>query len=309
MRTSKVLLGAAVVSAVAFVATPLATARFSLHNGADVTETDVVAGSEANTCGDRIGGRSGWGTTSTLDQLGGVLPPEASGSAKYEVFLFTDGRGPADAQVTFADDGSTTYNYTADGSPVPRVAAFDGPVRSLLGTPIQQPFDDGSGEILYIYSQAPFTQPISPAAPVGSKLAIKPTGGASFRVLDVVACTPPPPPPGSAVIDAQPGLSPNYVIPSSGSPTLAILVKGSATLDVRKIATATVGSAGPVSTGLFGFFSRPFDFNGDGRADRVFFFRPNRTGLTCSSTSVTISGTLQGGATWSGSDSVTPVLC
>ena len=314
MRTTKVMGAVAVAAAVVFGMASPASARFSVHNGADVTQTDVVASSEYNTCGDKISGISGWGTTSTLEQLGGSLPPEATGNAKYEVFLFTGGRGPADAQVTFNDDGTTTYNYSSDGSVVPRVAAFDGPTRVALATPIQQVSDDGSGTILYIYSEAPFAQTISPAAPVGSKLAIKPLGGAAFRVLDVVTCstTPPPPPPPvtvTAKIDAQPGLSPNYVIPSSGAPTLAILVKGSATLDVTKISTAKVGAAGPVTSGLFGLLGKPYDIDRDGKADRLYFFKPNQAGLTCSSTSVTIAGTLQGGSTWSGTDSVKPVFC
>ncbi len=152
----------------------------------------------------------------------------------------------------------------------------------------------------------PFDQTISPAAPVGSTLGIKPIGGASLRELTVVDCAPAP---VQASIDAQPGLSSNPVAPSSGSPTLVILVKGSSTLDVTKIATATVGGASPVTSGVFGPLSKPADVNHDGLEDRLYFFRPNQTGLTCSSTSVTIAGSMAGGGAWSGTDQIKPILC
>ena len=85
----------------------------------------------------------------------------------------------------------------------------------------------------------PFAQAISPAAPVGTTLAVKPDGGAALRQLTVVACTTPTD--VVASIDSQPGLSVNKVKVSSGLPTLVIIVKGSATFDVTGIASASVG--------------------------------------------------------------------
>jgi hypothetical protein len=55
--------------------------------------------------------------------------------------------------------------------------------------------------------------------------------------------------------------------------------------------------------------SKPADLTGDGRKDRLYFFRPSQTGLTCTSTSVTIGGSLSGGETWSGMDAIKPVGC
>ena len=78
-----------------------AGAKFTSHNGADLTQTDVVQGSEFNTCGDRISGLIGWGTTLTLEQLGGSLPPEATGPADYEVFRFPPGANPQDYSAVF----------------------------------------------------------------------------------------------------------------------------------------------------------------------------------------------------------------
>ena len=187
----------------------------------------------------------------------------------------------------------------------PRVLAFETAPRVIIpGGPLAQPEDFDPTQFLYIYSQVAFDKTISPAAPVGSTLGIKPLSGAALRVLNVVACTPTN---VVASIDAQPGLSKNPVKISSTKPTLVILVKGSATLDVTKIATAKVGNASPVVSGVFSVLSKPADLTGDGRKDRLYFFRPSQTGLTCSSTSVTIGGTLAGGALWSGTDAIKAV--
>jgi len=305
MLTKRYLIAPVIVlAAMGVLATP-ASARFTLHNSNDVTETDVVAGSELKTCGDHVSGRIGWSSFSTVGE--GALPDAATSAASYELFVFTNGRGPADASPTFNDDGSTTYVYNGDGTAVQRVPFVTQP-RLLVDPPIEQT-SDGSTSIMYVYSRVTFSQTIAPAAPVGSTVYIKPIGGASFLVLDVVDCAPAPPVSVTASIDAQPGISPNYVAPSSSGPTLAILVKGSATLDVTKISTARVGAANPVSSGLFGFLSKPYDVDRDGKLDRLYFFRPNQTGLTCSSTSVVVAGTLQGATSWSGTDSVKPVFC
>lgn len=292
-----------------------AGARFTSHNGADLTQTDVVQGSEFNTCGDRISGVIGWGTTLTLEQLGGTLPPEATGPANYEVFQFPPGANPQDYNAVFDPNTGEVLRYELlDGGGnvidvAPKVSTFTtGNRTEIPGGPIEQPTEFDPTVIEYIYTSVPFSQPISPAAPVGATLAIKPTGGAALRLLTVVACTTTPPD-VVASIDAQPGLSVNKVKVSSGLPTLVILVKGSATFNVTRITSAKVGPATPVKTGIYKALSTPVDLTGDGRKDRLYFFRPKNTGLTCSSTSVTIAGTLSSGANWSGTDSVKPIGC
>ena len=283
---------------------PGASARYTLHNSADVTQTDVVNGSEFNTCGNRISGLSGWSSSSTLEQLGGTLPPEATGPASYEVFQFPAGRDPSEFQFVFDPAGSSYVIYGPDGTTIiesaPRVLAFTTAPRVVIpGGPIDQ-----SG--LYIYTDVAFDKAIVPAAPVGSTLGIKPLGGASLRELTVVDCAPTE---QIVSIDAQPGKPGNRVNPASSRPTLVILVKGSRAFDVTKIATAKVGTASPVTSGMYGSLSTPFDANGDGFKDRRYYFRPSQTGLTCASTSVTIRGTLTSGTWWSGTDRITPTYC
>ena len=283
---------------------PGASARYTLHNSADVTQADVVNGSEFNTCGNRISGRSGWSSFSTLEQLGGTLPPEATGPASYEVFQFPAGRDPSDFQFVFDVAGGSYVIYGPDGTTIietaPRVLAFDTAPRVVVpGGPIDQ-------EGLFIYTDVAFDEAIAPAAPVGSTLGIKPLGGASLLELTVVDCAPTE---QIVSIDAQPGKPGNPVNPASGRPTLVILVKGSRVFDVTKIATARVGTATPVTSGDYWLLSRPKDLNGDGFKDRRYYFRPNQTGLTCASTSVTIRGTLRSGSAWSGTDRIKPTYC
>ena len=141
---------------------------------------------------------------------------------------------------------------------------------------------------LFLYSTVAFNEPISPSAPVASTLGIKPLGQSTLRLLSVVDCAPPAP---VAVIDAQPGLSSNPVNPASTKPTLVIRFRKGLTWMSPRSPPPRSG-ASPVTSGLFGRLSRPHDVNGDGRKDRLYFFRPSQTGLTCASRSVTIGGTL-----------------
>ncbi len=296
------------VLAVALLA-PAASAKFTLHNSADMTETDVVNGSEYNTCGDHISGRSAWSYYQNLPTSDPLVSGAVS-SASYEVFEFPANHLPSDFHSAFDANGNVIYVITdANGNIIesaPKVLTFTTAVRPLIpGGPVFQPFDEANPtDGLYLYSSVAFNEAVSPAAPVGSTLGIKPPGPSTLRLLNVVDCAPPP---VVASVDAQPGLSVNVVNPASSKPTLVILVKGSATVDVTAIATAGVGGAAPVTTGLFGVLSKPADVNGDGRKDRLYFFRPNQTGLTCASTSVKIAGTLTGGTAWSGTDSVKPI--
>jgi hypothetical protein len=171
--------------AVALLA-PGASAKFTTHNSNDVTQTAVVQGSEDNTCADRIVGDAGW--AATPQQLvdppnNGVIP---TGPTKYEVFLYAAGENVADYQYRFDPilGYGTMRVYGTSGPPLftETVVKAD---RVVLGTPI----DIGGGK--FVYSSVPFVEAISPAAPLGSTLGIKPIGGASVRPLTVVDCPPP----------------------------------------------------------------------------------------------------------------------
>ena len=67
MSRARITVAIAVVALTIGLA-PSASAKFTTHNGADVTQTDVVNGDEFNTCGNRISGLAGCGTsTGDLD--------------------------------------------------------------------------------------------------------------------------------------------------------------------------------------------------------------------------------------------------
>lgn len=300
------------VSLIVGMLAPGASARYTLHNGADMTETDVVDGSELNTCGDHISGRSAW--SYFLDQpLDDTQLAAATSPAVYEVFGFPAGSDPFAYQFLFdVGTGQGSYvRFDSNGDVVDTATryAFTTAPRVLIpGGPVFQPSEDDPNVGLYLYSSVAFDQAISPAAPVGSTLGMKPLGGASLRLLTVVDCTPPPSD-VIASIDAQPWSSVNYVNPKSTWASLKILVKGSAAFNVSQIASAKAGGASPVTGGWYSVLSKPWDRNGDGYKDRIYVFRPSQTGLTCASTSVTIGGALTSGTAWKGTDTIKPIYC
>ena len=151
-----------------------------------MTQTDVVQGSETNTCGDRISGQSGWYSLLAPDQIG-TLPAEAYGSATYEVFAFPPGWGTISSdQYVFGSP--PYYEKDIDGVLVqaPLVMTFPTGPRAALTPPVDQ-------SPLYIYTSVAFDEAVSPAAPVGSTLGIGVPGKVELRKLTVVDCTPPPP--------------------------------------------------------------------------------------------------------------------
>ena len=221
MSRARITVAIAVVALTIGLA-PSASAKFTTHNGADVTQTDVVNGDEFNTCGNRISGLAGYGTSSgDLDTTDQAVIDTVTRTVNYEVFQFPAGSTPSDFQ--FLEDPNTGVGsyvkFDGNGNVIesaPRVLAFETAPRVIIpGGPLAQPQDFDPTQFLYIYSQVAFDKTISPAAPVGSTLGIKPLSGAALRVLNVVACTPTN---VVASIDAQPGLSKNPVKISSTSP-------------------------------------------------------------------------------------------
>ena len=222
-----------------------AGAKFTSHNGEDLTQTDVVQGSEVNTCGHHVSGLIGWGTTLTLEQLGGTLPAVATGPADYEVFRFPPGSNPGDYIAVFDSPPSVVLRYelVVGGTVVdtaPKIVIFaSAPGRDPAAPSNSRPSSTRprSSTSTPRCRSRRRSRPPFPSAPSlrSSRPAKRPSGSSpSSRVrrppTDVVAS-----------IDAQPGLSVNKVKVPSGLPTLVILVKGSATFDVTEIASASVG--------------------------------------------------------------------
>ena len=170
--------------AVALLA-PGASAKFTTHTVPPiVTETDTVQGSDLNTCGDHISGRSGWSSAVVYDQSN-PLPTEAtSGTALYEVYSFPAGWGNiSQDQKVFVDP---PYYQTEVGGVTlvaPRIFTFTTTApRNLLPPP--ELLDNGG----WVYTDVRFDEAVSPAAPVGSTLGIGPPGNVILRKLTVVDC-------------------------------------------------------------------------------------------------------------------------
>ena len=259
-------------------------------------------------------GLIGWGTTLTLEQLGGSLPPEATGPADYEVFRFPPGANPQDYSAVFDPNTGEVLRYelVVGGTVVdiaPKILTFTLGNRTEVPRRTDRTADrlrpDGHRVHLHVGAVRADDLARCPRRCHARDQARRRCGASpphSRRLHDA--------PHRRRGIDRRPARTlgeqgEGHVRPAHAG----VLVKGSATFNVTRITSASVGAALPVKSGIFKALSTPVDLTGDGRKDRLYFFRPNQTGLTCSSTSVTIGGSLSSGAHWSGTDAVKPVGC
>jgi hypothetical protein len=275
-----------------------ASAKWTIGNGA--TDLDINPADPAvpgQVCTDHITGRVGESTS----QDPAVTAPPAGPYSPVKVFVYTGPPGSLDGSVNDPQgirtpDGSVlTPIFTAEVTPVPLVPA--------------EPYADFNGNKYWEYAAAQLDMTLPPLAiPAGNEVLIQRSGRSAYLTVAAVACTPPPP--IAATIDVLPGISPNVVVPSLTQPALLVRVFGSAALDVSAIATVKLGAAAaaPIPASLARYFV-PKDRNGDGRLDRDYLFVPAATGITCSSSTVSLTGTLTGGGTFAGSDAVRPILC
>jgi hypothetical protein len=292
---------AVLLAATAFTAlgASTASARWHIHNDADVTLiTPPPGGNETQTCTDTLRGKSGW--NEAVDDPRTVTPPPyAFHSVPYEIYQASVGAQPG-GFIESPDDVHVDY-MNPDGTIVPAflIVDFDSGPRSLLVPP--QPIDPPvSGQPNnYVFTAGNFTVALPGSVVPGSFLGVKPAnGGSDFVTLTAVACT-------SARVDVLPGVRHNYVLPRLRAPLLPVLVYGSPALSVRAITSVHLQKAAP---GLVpGFLTRPFDADHDGYLDRVYWFSPAATGITCGQRSVTMTGSTSSGTHFSGTDAIRTV--
>jgi hypothetical protein len=294
----KILVGA-VVGIVVMAASVLpASARWTFTNGTpdlDLTSPDP-ASTNSVVCSNRITGRSG--TQLTDPALWG---PDS-------VNVYTASESLSGWQVV--SGGIVPPGDPTGVTPLAPVATFaTGPKTALNPA---ETFEVPSGDILTVYAAAAFDVTLPAGTiPVGNSVLIVKQGKTAYLTATAVSCPDTPPPTTLPVtVDVLPGISPNYVIPSLKPAVLPVRIFGSASVDVTKLATIKVGNATPatVPPWLSSLFA-PKDRNGDGFLDRDVLVSPAATGITCASTSVAVTGTLTGGATFAGSDSVKPIVC
>ena len=147
-----------------------ASAKFTLHNGNDVTQTDVVDGSDLNVCGDRISGLAGWASPQAPDEIG-ALPPAVSSPLTYEVFQFPAGANPALYQFEFdVDTGEGSYTLLDGNGQVVdtavRLKGFTTAPRVVIpGGPIVQAPDDPRAPRSTSTARSRSTKPSRPRRP------------------------------------------------------------------------------------------------------------------------------------------------
>ena len=107
-------------------------------------------------------------------------------------------------------------------------------------------------------------------------------------------------------IDIQPGSNPKSVNPGSNG-VIPVAVLGSATFDATQVDSSTVGF-GP-GNALPDRDGKVTDANGDGRADVVFHFRTDASGIQCGSNTASLRGKTFSGDSFEGSGSIRTVGC
>ncbi len=297
----KILVGAG-IAALSFLAiAPSASAKWILGNG--TTDLEITPPDPAHpfqVCADRVQGRAGLNTPDDP----AVTPPPPGPFAPITVRVFT---GPSGSL-----DGATVQGDTLlllDGTTVQAAAATQVTSAPTAVDPPEPYFGDFS-ETFFIweYAAAPFdiSIPADKRFP-GGEVLVQQGSHSAYVTLGAVACSSGP---IDARIDVLPGKSQNHVVPSQKRPVLIVRLYGSATLDVTGVTDVKLGNAAaaPIPPAQRKRFA-PHDRNHDGYLDRDFRFVPADTGITCSSTSVSLTGHTADGTSFSGSDAVKPVRC
>lgn len=299
------------VSAVAVLAVfaPVG-ARQVLHDNNGITETFPPTGVTGTpqpqhdfTCAANIVGWYGF-PADRYDPATYTKPPDPQ-PARYLRVYRTDDLQPNDGTVVDLSgelpDGTRGAVYVSGpkaGQPVPRVGET-----LVAPEPLDVVLPSAYGPLAW---RSDFVIPLTPGLAPGTLLELLPAG--SFgppQLLQVADCTPPP---VSARIDVLPLVSPNVVVPGSQLP-IPVVLFGSAELDAGSATNLQLGTATPIVWPKWLKADATADLNRDGFVDRLVWFRTDRTGITCQSTSVDLTGSLANGQTLKGTDAVKPVRC
>jgi hypothetical protein len=274
-----------------------ASARWTIHNDVDVTSiTAPPGGNDRQTCSDTLRGQTGWSEFSTDPGAVTTLPDYAFQPVPYVIYLAPPGSLPdGDFVESGTVDGGFDYSDTNGLHPASLIVNFSSGPRTLLNPPQVSEVPD-----VYVFTSGDFSVALPSSVTPGAIIGVKPAnGGSTFITLTAIDC------PVSARIDVLPGIRPNYVVPSLRAPVLPVLVYGSAALDVRSITSVRLQNAAPGS--VPSALTRPFDANHDGKLDRVYWFSPAATGITCGQTSVTLTGGTSAGRSFTGRDAIRTV--
>jgi hypothetical protein len=284
-------------SGLLLLSAPSASARWTIHNDADVTNIAAPPGGvDGETCADRIRGQAGWAVGESPDVY--VPPALAYQAVQYDIWT-KPATAPTGGDIQLAPNGQDVVYVQPDSTSVPAafVKHFTTSRRHAVTPPYLIPDFGG----LYLYTVGTFYTSLPQSIAAGDPVGIKPTAtGSDFLTLTTIDCA-------RAVVrvDVRPGVTPNTVNPRQPTPLLPVLVYGSATLDVRSIAAVHLKNA--ESRAVAAELRRPFDADGDGFLDKTYYFSPKATGIRCGQGSVTLAGRTSLGLRFGGTDSIHPM--
>jgi hypothetical protein len=288
-----------------------ALARWAFHDDA-VGEaiTAPPGGTRAQTCAGRLKATAGYGHFIDVDNgedpAAFTLPAQARAAVGYEVWKAPPGfqdfttAEEENGQVFFVDPDGTRHEATLAGSVTTSR-------RVALTTPVPA---NGNPHVSdnFVFTTAPISARLRHVAP-GDALGLRPVGGGGGIFVDVTAmdC-------GLTVlpgrVDVVPGSQSNTVNPNNVDDLVPARIFGSARLRVRRITEVHLGEAAPTSVPPeLQPTLQPRDVNGDGRLDRLYYFRQGDTDMMCIDTDVTVTGRTSDHQRFQGRNRITTAGC
>lgn len=269
-----------------------ALARWAFHDDSiGETITAPPGGTRAQTCIERLRAAGGWATfvdvSNGEDPATVPIPARAFSRVGYEAW-----KAPAGIE-NFAlalEDETGVYFEDPDGTrhPATLVGQVTTPPRAALPAPVPANGDPTVSDN-YVFTSASISLPLQSVTP-GDALGLRPAGHGGGIFVDVTAmdCSLPVLKPR---VDVRPGSKKNVVYPKSPEKLVAVRIFGRPGLGVRRITEVHLGKAAPTSVPpALQPSLRPKDVDGDGRLDRLYYFRQGDTDMMCIDPSVVVTG-------------------
>ena len=294
LRTTIIASTCATLALAWVAASSPASARWTFHD--ESLGEKVVAppgGTRAQTCSDHLHAWSG--SAAFIDVEAGddpesyEIPSWARTPVDYQVWKAPRGFDNFSGAIQDTEAGEV-YFEDLDGTrhQATLVAAVTTPDREPLGTP--EP-SNGNPELSgnFVFTAAPISARLRGVAP-GDVLGLIPAAEAGGIFVDVTAMNCGLPLLRSRV-DVVPGSRANTVNPQDGTALVPTRIFGSRHLNVRRIRVVHLGEAAPATVPeALKPSLRPRDVDGDGRLDRLYYFRQGETDIMCIDTSVRVTG-------------------
>jgi hypothetical protein len=270
-----------------------ALARWTFHNDAVGEEiTAPPGGTRAQTCAGRLRGVGGYGhyidVSNGEDPAAFPIPSAALQAVRYEVWKAP--RGFDSFNSALEDEAGRPYFEDPDGTRHPATLAGRATTARRVALPTPLP-SHGNRHVSgnFVFASAPISIRLRGVAP-GDALGLIPAQQSGSIVVNVraMSCRLPL---LTGKVDVRPGSRRNTVHPNNAAELVPVRIFGSQRLHVRRIAEVHLGEAAPASVSpALRPSLRPRDTNGDGRLDRLYYFRQGDTDMMCMDTGVKVTG-------------------